>query len=65
MAAIYYTAFTRLIVQPKCLSTYVAGRSGQYQDSSLAMSSRPDHSNNLQYTHHHNWCSLLQHTILR
>ena len=43
--------------------TYVAGRFGQYQDSSLDMSSIPDHSNN-QQIHYHNWCSLLQRMIL-
>ena len=50
---------------PKALRTYVAGRSGQYQDSSLEESSRPDHTNNLHHIHQYNWYSLLQHMILR
>ena len=53
-----------LIMQPKALITYVAGRSEQYRDSSLELCSRSDHSNNLQHIHH-SWYGLLQHMILR
>ena len=45
--------------------TYVAGRFGQYQDSSLDMSSIPDHSNNPQLYHLYNLCGQQQHMILR
>ena len=50
--------------QPKALRTYVAGRSGQYQDSSLDKSNIAGHTNNLHQIYH-SWCSLLQHMILR
>ena len=47
-------------------STYVAGRSGQYQNSSLELSSISDHSNILQLQQiHYNWYGLQQHMILR